>query len=169
MRNICAQITSEYGKENVRIFWQWEKMEYKMADFSNYRRFSLRCLSKDLIPVSVRLKSNIKTPKGRQIIKKAERALLNERIRYINNSIAMFTIQRDTCINQLKDNVDKEIMEECERFIRDKREIRHLRTYECQVAKFERLCHKKDRWPHKGSTWWKSFTCRRPIQNKSNY
>ena len=114
-----------------------------MADFSNHRRFSLRCLSKDLIPVSVRLKSNVKTPKGRQIIKKSERALLNERIKSINNSIAMFTIQRDTCMNQLKDNLDKETMEKCERFIKEKREIRHLRTFDWQVSKFERLCHKK--------------------------
>ena len=128
MRNIHAQITSEYGKANVRIFQQWKKFEYKMMDFSNHRRFSLRCLSKDLIPVSVRLRSNVKTPKGRQIIKKGERALLNERIRTINNSIAMFTIQRDTCMNQLKDNLDKETMEKCERFIKEKREIRHLRT-----------------------------------------
>ena len=92
-------------------------------EVSNHRRFSLRCLSKDLIPVSVRLKSNVKTLTGRQIIKKAERALLNERIRSINNSIAMFTIQRDTCMNQLKDNLDKETMEKCERFIKEKLDI----------------------------------------------
>ena len=49
-----------------------------MADFSNHRRFTLRCLSKNLIPVSVRLKSNFKTPKSKQIIREAERALLNE-------------------------------------------------------------------------------------------
>ena len=53
-------------------------------NLSDHRRFSLRCLSEGLIPVSVRLKSNIKTPKGRQIIKKAEIALLNERVRSIN-------------------------------------------------------------------------------------
>ena len=70
MRNIHAQINSEYGQESVNTFRRWEKMEYKMADFSNHRRFSLRCLSEGLIPVNVRLKSNIKTPKGRQIIKK---------------------------------------------------------------------------------------------------
>ena len=64
MRNIHAQITSEYGQENVKSFRRWEKLELKMADFSNHRRFSLRCLSEGLIPVSVRLKSNIKTPKG---------------------------------------------------------------------------------------------------------
>ena len=107
-----------------------KKLEYKMADFSNHRRFSLRCLSKGLIPVSVRLKSNIKTPKGRQIIKKAELALLNERVRSINNSIAMFTMRRDTCMKQLKDNIDKETMDRCLRFIKEKREKRHLITFE---------------------------------------
>ena len=57
-----------------------------MVDFENHRRFSLRCLSKDIIPVSVRLKSNIKTPKGKHIVREVERALLNERVRSINNS-----------------------------------------------------------------------------------
>ena len=64
-----------------------------MADLENHRRFSLRCLSKDLIPVSMRLKSNIKTPKGRHFVRKVERALLNERVRLINNSITMFKMQ----------------------------------------------------------------------------
>ena len=104
--------------------------------------FSLRCLSKGLIPVSVRLKSNIKTPKGRQIIKKAELALLNERFRSINNSIAMFTMRRDTCMKQLKDNIDRETMDRCLRFIKEKREKRHLITFERQVKKFDRLCHR---------------------------
>ena len=53
-------------------------MEYTIADFENHCRFTLRCLSKDVIPVSVRLKSTIKTPKGRYIVRKAERVLLNE-------------------------------------------------------------------------------------------
>ena len=84
MRSIHNHITSEYGKDNVKIFQKWEKLEDKMAHFSNHRRFTLGCLSKDLIPVSVRLKSNIKTPKGKQIIRKAGRALLNEQVRSIN-------------------------------------------------------------------------------------
>ena len=79
MRNIHIYIESEYGKENVQIFRHWEKMKYKMADFENHCRFSLRCLSMDIIPVSVRLKSNILTPKARYIVRKAERALLNEK------------------------------------------------------------------------------------------
>ena len=46
-------------------------------------------------------------------------------------------------MNQLKDNLDKEIMDQCERFINEKREIRHLKTLERQVSKFERLCQRK--------------------------
>ena len=93
MRNIHTYIESEYGKENVQTFRYWEKLEYRMVDFENHQRFSVRCLSKDIIPVSVRLKSNIKTPKGKHIIRKAERALLNERVRSINNSITMVKMQ----------------------------------------------------------------------------
>ena len=114
MRSIHSLITSEYGKDTVKIFCKWEKTEHKMADFSNHRRFTLRCLSKNLIPVSVRLKSNIKTLKGKQIIRKAERALLNERVRSINNSLAMFKEQRDTCMNNLSTVLDEERMKDCE-------------------------------------------------------
>ena len=142
MRNIHAYIVSEYGKENMKTFWQWEKTEMKMAHFQNHRRFSLRCLSKDIIPVSVKLRHNVKAPKGNYIVRKAEKALLNEGMRSINNTITMFKYQIDTCIGQLKIRTDKKMMEDFYIFIMNKRESRHLKTLERQGAKFERLCHK---------------------------
>ena len=123
-------IRREYGEENVRIFCQWEKMENKMVDFSNHRRFTLRYLREDIILVSIRLKSLIETPKGHHIIRKAERALLNERVRLVNNTIAMLKIQSDTCIEQLNEVLDRESMDECTQFIKEKRESRHLKTLE---------------------------------------
>ena len=113
-----------------------------MADFSNHQRFSLRCLNQDLIPVSIRLRSTIKTPKGQPIIKKAERALLNERIRSINNTLSMLKEQRDTCIYQLEERLIRDSMKECKNFIKIKRESRHYKTLERQKNKLERLCHK---------------------------
>ena len=136
MRNIHLHIRTEYGIENVRLFYQWEKLECKMVDFQNHRRFSLRCLSVDIIPVSIRLKSNIRTPKGCSIIKRVERALLNERIRLINNTITMFGTQRDTCKNQHSSILDKEAMEECVKFINCIRESRHIKTLDRQTLKF---------------------------------
>ena len=139
MRNIHSYLITKYGKESVGIYQRWEKFEYKMVDFQNHRCFSFRYLSKDIIPTSVRLKTNIKTPKGNYIVKKAEIALLNERIRSINNSIAMFKTVRDTCINQLESMVDKETMEECYMYMESRREQRHQKTLERHLSKFNRL------------------------------
>ena len=55
-----------------------------MSDYRNHLRFSLRCLDRGLIPVSLRLKNLLRAQKGKEIIYKTERRLLNERIKNIN-------------------------------------------------------------------------------------
>ena len=95
-----------------------------------------------LIPTSIRLKSTIKTQKGKYIIRKAELALLNERIRAINNSIAMFETIINTCMNQLEGILDEKAMEDCSKFIKYRREGRHQKTLRRQVSKYNRLCQK---------------------------
>ena len=72
MRSIHGHIIQEYGQQSVKTFRQWEKLEIKMAEFKNHRRFTLRFLSKGLLPVSIKLKTTVKTPKGIYIIRKAE-------------------------------------------------------------------------------------------------
>ena len=114
-----------------------------MANFANHRRFTLRCLSKGLVPVSIRLSKNIRTPKGLQIIERAERALMNERIRSINNTLNMVSNLRDTCENQLREVLSIEWMDKCKEFIEVGREHQHLKTLERQKIKFERLLDKE--------------------------
>ena len=80
MRNLHLHIRTEYDGESREIFHQLERIQLKMADFQNHRCFTLRCLGEKVVPVSIRLKSQVKTPKGLQIIRKAEVSLLNERI-----------------------------------------------------------------------------------------
>ena len=126
--NIHTELRAKYGQGSLKIYWEWEKFECKMADFVNHRCFSLRCLSKGLIPTSIRLKSNIKTPKGKYIIKKAELASLNERIKAINNSIAMFKMVIGTCMIQLEGILDEKTMEDCYRYVKYRREGRHKKT-----------------------------------------
>ena len=139
MRSFHMKLATEYGRENVKIFQRWEKYERKMADFANHRRFTLRCLSKGLVPVSIRLTKNIKTPKGLQIVRRAERALMNERIRSINNTLNMVSNLRDTCKNQLRETLNDEWMDRCIEFIEVGREQQHIKTLERQKHKFERL------------------------------
>ena len=115
-----------------------------MADFKNHRRFSLRCLSEDVIPVSIRLRSNMRTPKGQYIIRRAEKALLNERIQSINNSIYMFNYQLDARKTDMEKIINKEDLKECQNFINIRREARHSKTMDRQKQKLNQLCHRNN-------------------------
>ena len=75
MRNLHAIIKQEYGQGSIFLVQQWEKLEKKMANFRNHWRFTIKCLKNNLVPVSVRLKTNIKKTKGLDIIRKAEKQL----------------------------------------------------------------------------------------------
>ena len=115
-----------------------------MADFQNHRRFSLRCLKRDVIPVSIRLKTNIKTIRGLEIIRKTERKLLNECIRSINNSLELYMYERGSIIQQLEERLGQSnLLEECQDFINRVIECRHQRVMTRQKRKFELLCQCK--------------------------
>ena len=81
------------------------------------QRFTLKCLKENLVPVHICLTKNIKTPKGLQIIRRAVQALLNERVRSINNTIKMLKTQQDTCIDHLERVLNEEWMDRCKEFI----------------------------------------------------
>ena len=143
MRNLHLHVLKEFGQENVAKLWKWEKIEKKMVEYSNHRRFSLRCLSKDLTPVSVRLKCNIKTSRDWQIIRRAQRQLLSEHIISINNTLDLHMDKREAYIRQLDGELGQTTMEECKELIKRIIEARHKRVLECQSAKFEKLWEKQ--------------------------
>ena len=172
MRNIHAKLILEYGQESVKILRQWEKLELKIVDFQNHWRFTLRCLSQDLIPVSIKLKTTVKTPKGIYIVRKAERMLMNERVRSINNMITIFRWQIDTCINSLGSCIGVEAMEECHGFISLRREKRHLSTLERQTKKFNLLWQRNtggcSNFQHGGRYWEDNTDKEKEVSTDSN-
>ena len=56
--------------------------------------------------------------------------------------INMFNWQINTCIEELENQIRKEDMEECYRFIDGRRETRHQKTQKRHLEKFSRLCHR---------------------------
>ena len=78
MRNLHAFIKEEFGEESVLQLQLWEKIEKKMTNYRNHRRFLITCLKQEVIPVSIKLKTNIHTTKPSEIIRRAEKWLLNE-------------------------------------------------------------------------------------------
>ena len=74
----------KHGKESLHLLQEWESLEIMESDYRNHQRFTLRCITKDLIPVSVRLKSTMNTRRAKQIINMAARQLLQDRVKGIN-------------------------------------------------------------------------------------
>ena len=134
-RIIPLYIHKEYSQESVKLWQKWERSEKKMVDFKNHRRFTLRCLDSNIIPVSLKLKRNIRTPRPSNVIKKTERALLNERIRTINSTIEMLECQCHTCKSEPNKVLDRETMAECDKIMVKIKEDRHHKTLERQKAK----------------------------------
>ena len=144
------------------------KNTVEMADFQNHRDFTLRCLGEKVVPVSIKLKSHVKTPKGFQIIRRADISLLNERVRLINNTINMLSLQKDTCIRKLKEKIGEDLMKDCEIFVEKRREARHYKTMSRQKMELEALCQKSnsDRGGHSNN--FHSGKGDQPYQNDQN-
>ena len=90
----------------------------------------------------MKLKSNNKTSRGKRILEKAERQLANERIRNINNTIETCSCLRDTCIDELKDQINSFYFQESVKFIERVRETRHQVVLKRQLSKFDWLCQR---------------------------
>ena len=129
------------GKNTIAIYRNWEKMKAKVSNFKNHQRFSMRCLDKGLFPVSLKLKNLRRTQRGRRIIQKAEKQLLNERIKSINYTLECYDHDRYMYKNELKELLeqDQEIWKACLEEIEKRREIRHKRVMERQTKKFSKL------------------------------
>ena len=137
MRNLHNIIEKEFKRESVAIFRDWEQHVKKLANFKNHRRFTFRCLSQMITPVSLRLKRNIKTERGIKIIQKAEKQLMDERVRQINNTIDICNNLINTCMNELKVKIGQELYDKCQEFIEKIREWRHKTVLDRHLKKYE--------------------------------
>ena len=112
MRNQHLHIEKEDGRESMVEPQKWEHLLKKILDLENDRRFILSCLSKDTIAVSLKLSNTVGIPKCFSIIKKAEKWLLNECVRTMNNTIELCSLQKDTCISKCTRALDKQAMKD---------------------------------------------------------
>ena len=143
MRNLHQIILQEYGLEARHLFRDWERLWLRASDYKNHRIFTLRCLHKELTPVSIKLKSTLKTEKAKKIIRKAEKDLLQARIKAIN-SILDVTKQTELCRSQLASIILAQRLRECQGFIDKVCGIRFTKVKQRQLNKFNNLVNKKE-------------------------
>ena len=144
-RNTCLWaccLKEKYGLEVLHLLQLWEKSVIRECHYRNYRIFTLRYISKDLVLVSVRLRSACsKISQGaRKIIEKAKKQLLQDRVKCINRTIeaTINTINnsrsRLACIVTNTTELDK-----CSRSINAVREDRYGKVKDRQVRKYNIL------------------------------
>ena len=118
-------------------------MQLRSSDYKNHRIFTLRCLHKELVPVSIRLKTTLTTAKARQIIRKAEKDLLQASVKAINNILDQVAQQTEDCRIQLASIISAERLRECQDFITKVSETRFIKVRQRQLNKFNILINKK--------------------------
>ena len=91
LRNLQCHLKDEYGVESVRLLQTWEGIVKKMVDDHNHQRFA--SIKAGITPASCRLRNSFKTPKSYHIIHKAQRQLLYERVRNINQVLHLWELK----------------------------------------------------------------------------
>ena len=143
MRNLHKYISDQYGMEALCLLRDWEKLQIRDSDYKNHWMFTLRSISKGITPVSIRLKTTVCTERARKIIRKAERDLLQARVKSINSLLDSNAKQRDICRSQLASIISTTSMLEYHELIDKVRESRYLKVRVRQISKFNRLLQKE--------------------------
>ena len=130
-----------------------------MVDYRNHRRFMLRCIKASITPVSCKLKNCLKTKKSYNIIHKAEKQLLYERVRHISNILESLDKQRENQYRKFKDmffnsNSNQHVqgpdldLERSRLFINRIKDHRHSKIKEKHIDTFKRLYYKYHGYLH---------------------
>ena len=154
--NLISDLRTKYGEESVRLFRKWEIIVKKMADYRNHRRFTIKCIKASITPISCKLKNPLsyKSSRSYQIIHKAEKQLLYERIRNINSILANLDKQREKHYQEFKDTLNQnnsdheQCLERSRTFINRIKEHRHDKIKKKHIDKFKKLYFKRYGYHH---------------------
>ena len=144
MRNLNQLLLQENGIEARHLFRLWEKLQLRASKYKNHRIFTLRCIHNDLIPVSIKLKSTLKSARANRILRKAEKDLLQTRVKSINYILDKTAQQLEECRSKLATIISTQKLRECQDFVDKVGEIRFNKVKLRQLNKFNLLTIRKE-------------------------
>ena len=139
MRNLHIIILEQLGMEALWLFKDWERIQIRDCDYRNHRIFTLKCITKGLVPVSIKLKTTIRAEKTRKIIRKVERDLLQAWVKSINSLLGYNTKERELCRSHVASIISTSTMNKCQEFIYKVSDLRYLKVRDRQINKFNRV------------------------------
>ena len=113
MRNLHQLLLQEDGIEAWCLLRIWEKLQLRASEYKNHRIFTLRCIHNDLVPSSIKLKST----RANQILRIAEKDLLQARVKSINYILDQTSKQLEECRSKLATIVSTQKLRECQDFV----------------------------------------------------
>ena len=151
MSNLHKFILENNRIEALRLLRDWERLQYRECYYKNHRIFTLRCLHSDLVPVSIKLKSTLRTERARKILRSVEKQLLETRLRSINSLLDNNTKQLELTRSQIASILPTPSYSKYSKFIEKVKELRFKKVKDRQVRKFNNLLNKKE-----GNIIWQS-------------
>ena len=130
--NIHQHLRDNFGPDSLKLCRDLEKTARKIGSWRNHLRFNVICLHNGFTPVSVKLKSNVKGHRAENIIRIAERKLLNERVRHVNFTITVLTNKFNELSNKLRAALPAEVFNQIKEFVNRAQTSQHLITKERQ-------------------------------------
>ncbi|XP_014679428.1 PREDICTED: uncharacterized protein LOC106819296, partial [Priapulus caudatus] len=144
--NLFNELRSQHGQRTVTEVRSFESLERKIARHKNHLVFTLRCKDENIVPSSLRLKCPIRTNRAKDIIEKAEKQLIRERIRSVSYKIKQYEDNRLVKINDLKKApLNNGLRQRVLQHLAHSRETEYKQTKWRQQSKFSTLQGKKDR------------------------
>ncbi|XP_072048287.1 uncharacterized protein [Amphiura filiformis] len=144
--NLFKDLRENYGRNAVRDLRSLENTERKISRFRCHRVYSLRAKHSGLIPTSLKLKCPINTKRARDIVNKAEKALLNERIRVVTNKIKTLEDEKIRANANLNaHNINKDLSREISRHVENSRESEFQHVRARQTRKLKELAVKQEK------------------------
>ena len=163
MRNLHKFILENYRIGLLKLLRDWEKFQLRQCDFKNHRIFTLRCIHSELVPVSIRLKSTLKSERAKKILRMAEKQLLQTRLKSINSLLDNNAKQLELTRSKIASILTPLNYQECQDFIDKIKEKRFIKVRERQVRKLNNLINKKE-----GGITWQSSQAPRAFPRANN-
>ena len=84
------RLEHDFDRKIIRKFREYDKIQRKIAAFSNHLHFTMHCKHHGVFPPSLTIKCSMHGPNVDKILHRTQRALLNERITRIKSQIKYY-------------------------------------------------------------------------------
>ncbi len=141
--NLFSKVRTNFGQPTVKIIREWDKTARKLARNRNHLVFNLRCKDEEICPSSLKIKCPIKTKTAEDIVLKARKDLLRERIRITQNIVNQLGDDVERIEDKFNTAVPQDIAIEVKNFVKRSSEKEFSKTKNRHQEKLEKLINKK--------------------------